>query len=259
MQKDSKTGRIVRDDLTGQTHANGSTAIRFHSITGNGGSKWVVKCVCGTEMVAWAESFKRGVLCRRCRNAAIAAHRVTHGKRYTVEYRIWAGMKNRCLNKDNDAYDRYGGKGIKVCQRWIDSFEAFFADMGPRPEWAWAIDRWPNPAGNYEPGNCRWATREESDNNKTISQVLTFNGKTQTWSQWGRELEIDKTTIRKRVLKGWPVERVLSKSDGRTSYTITHNGKTQTLMEWVKQTGVPKSTILNRMKRGLTGDDLFAT
>ena len=73
-----------------------------------------------------------------------------------------------------------------------------------------------------------------------------------------QELDIDKTTIRKRALKGWSVERILSKEDGRTSYMITAKGKTQTLMEWVKETGIPKSTLINRMKRGLSGDALFS-
>jgi len=263
MKKDSKTGRVVRDDLTGQVHDNGTTVVRYHSPTKNGGSKWVVLCGCPdkTEMVVWAESFKRGVVCRKCRNEILRKKRTKHGGRYTPDYRVWVSMNQRCFNKNHADYPAYGGAGVTVDERWHrdnpHGFENFTADMGKRPEGVWFIHRYP-PDASYGPKTARWATREEQDNERRNSKYLTFQGKKQTYAQWGRETGIDKTTIRDRVLNGWPVERVLSKADGRTSYTITHNGKTQTLTEWVKETGIPKSTLINRMKRGLTGDDLFA-
>src|SRR5439155_7627050 len=101
--------------------------------------------------------------------------------------------------------------GVTVEERWC-KVENWFEDMGPRPAGVWFIDRSP-PNANYGPKTARWATLEEQSNERRNSQLLTSNGKTQTWSQWGRELNIDKTTIRKRVKKGWPIERVLSKDD----------------------------------------------
>ena len=86
--------------------------------------------------------------------------------RISVEYTTWINMKQRCYNKKRSDYPRYGGKGIKVCARWRNSFKHFLSDMGQRPT-AKSLDRYPNPDGNYEPRNCRWATTLEQAHNKS--------------------------------------------------------------------------------------------
>jgi hypothetical protein len=209
MQKDPKTGLVLPDDLTGQVHSNGTTAIVFHAKTSNGGSKWLLRCACGTEFVAWAESFKRGVLCRQCRNALIAAHRITHGGKYRTEYKSWSGMKNRCLNPAHEDFRLYGGRGITVCERWLESFENFLEDMGPKPPKT-SLDRIDNNKG-YTPENCRWASNKLQSNNRRTNRTITFNGKTQTYKQWSEELGLGSGTIRMRVLSGWPTWKVLSR------------------------------------------------
>lgn len=88
-----------------------------------------------------------------------------HGLTKTVEYRAWHSMKQRCLNPKCRRWNKYGGRGIAICQKWLDSFEAFLADMGPRPSPDHSIDRIDND-GDYEPGNCRWATRSQQQQNK---------------------------------------------------------------------------------------------
>lgn len=91
--------------------------------------------------------------------------RTTHGRYGTLEYKSWQSMKERCSNPKNNKWDLYGGRGINVCERWVN-FSNFFEDMGPRPKGT-TIDRI-NPDGNYEPSNCRWATIEEQNRNRRI-------------------------------------------------------------------------------------------
>lgn len=95
---------------------------------------------------------------------------VTHGLRWSGEYSIWQNMKNRCLNPNVPCFERYGGRGIKVSDRWMHSFQNFYDDMGPRPSPNHSIERI-NNEGNYEPGNCRWATNLEQSKNKRTTKL----------------------------------------------------------------------------------------
>ncbi len=126
-----------------------------------------------------------------------------HGKagRSDLTYSSWQAMKTRCTNPRSDQYPAYGGRGIRVAPAWLD-FRAFLADMGERPPGT-TIDRWPNVDGDYEPGNCRWATMREQENNKRNNVLVTHDGKTRTVAEWARETGIGYQTIRKRLLGGW--------------------------------------------------------
>jgi|ERR1017187_1850017 hypothetical protein len=114
--------------------------------------------------------------------------RLSHGatRVVTPEYRVWGSMMQRCTNPKRENYQRYGGKGIAVCDRWR-TFANFLADMGPRPAGT-TLDRYPDHDGPYAPGNCRWATREQQDNNKSSAIMVTYNGITKCLGQWIRDL-----------------------------------------------------------------------
>ena len=123
---------------------------------------------------------------------------------------IWRGMKNRCYSLVNNHYKRYGGRGITVCDRWLadDGYEKFEADMGPRPTSLHTLDRIDNN-GNYEPGNCRWATKKEQQRNTRWNDVVTINGRSQCLSAWAEESGVPRNTIAKRRKMGWPEGRLL--------------------------------------------------
>jgi hypothetical protein len=116
----------------------------------------------------------------------------THGLMYLdgkrrPEYNVWHNMKKRCTKPKYQAYKDYGGRGISVCDRWLNSFANFFEDMGERPTNKHSLDR-ENNDGNYEPSNCRWATKEEQNSNKRTIRLITHNGVTKTASDWAIEM-----------------------------------------------------------------------
>lgn len=118
-------------------------------------------------------------------------------------------MRQRCENPESTQWPHYGGRGIKVCERWA-SFENFLADMGEKPTDKRTLDRLDNAKG-YEPGNCRWATAKEQMNNQRRNRLITYNGRTQTMAQWSAETGIKPHTILARLSHyGWTVERTLT-------------------------------------------------
>lgn len=124
-------------------------------------------------------------------------------------------MKTRCINPKAINYPHYGGRGVKVCERWLHSFENFLADMGPAPSNKHTLDRFPNQEGDYEPGNCRWATHKTQNNNRRGNRLLTFQGKTQTVAQWADDIGINSSTLYHRLYRGMSVEMALTRGVGR--------------------------------------------
>lgn len=132
-----------------------------------------------------------------------------HGLSYAPEYRAWQTMRLRCTVPTNPAYKDYGGRGIKVCERWLKSPKAFIEDMGPKPSPKHELDRWPNNDGNYEPGNCRWATRSENDRNRRNNRLIECGGETLTLIAWAERSGVQPGTIKERMDRGWPAERAI--------------------------------------------------
>jgi hypothetical protein len=170
-------------------------------------------CDCGV-----VKTYNLGALSRRrtsscgCLNMesrlSSGSHFNTKGGEHTGAYRSWASMKQRCLDPAAENYADYGGRGISVCERWLD-FEGFFADMGSRPLRK-SIDRI-NPNGNYELSNCRWATVKQQSNNRRNNRWITHDGQSKTVSQWSSLAGIEESLIRNRIDRlGWTVERALT-------------------------------------------------
>ena len=128
-------------------------------------------------------------------------------EKYKKTYSIWCAMRTRCNNPNVANYVNYGGRGIRVCKEW-DDFYVFLADMGEAKEDD-TIERI-DCNGNYEPNNCKWATRKEQGNNKRNNRVIELNGKRMTAMQWSDATGIGESTIRRRLRLGWPVEKALT-------------------------------------------------
>jgi hypothetical protein len=118
-------------------------------------------------------------------------------------------MKRRCYDPNNNRYYRYGGRGIKVCDRWKDSSDNFLEDMGERPSRQYSIERVDNNK-DYEPSNCHWATNKEQANNRSDNKLIEFNGITQTQAQWADQLGVKQTLLYKRFKRGWSISRTLT-------------------------------------------------
>lgn len=130
----------------------------------------------------------------------------SHNQTQSPEYSSWSSMKSRCLNKNAPNYHNYGGRGIGVCQRWLD-FKNFLEDMGPRPKGT-TLERIDND-GNYCPENCRWASSQDQHRNTRANKNLTYKGKTQCQAAWADEFGIRRNTFQKRIANGWSMHRAL--------------------------------------------------
>lgn len=127
------------------------------------------------------------------------------------EYRVWGTMIDRCYNEKCERYRYYGGRGIKMCDRWRgeNGFANFIADMGRRPAKGMSIDRIDNDKG-YSPENCRWATQLEQVNNTRANKRIEFNGQNLTYAQWERIYNLSHGTINRRIAYGWTPENAIT-------------------------------------------------
>jgi hypothetical protein len=203
-------------DLTGQRF--GMLEVRCLLGSKERNIHFACRCDCGKEIEVMSQNLYTG------RQTSCGCLKLTRGGRSTeAEYAIWNGMLQRCYNQKQDKYDCWGGRGIRVCEKWRASYDAFYDDMGPRPSPKHSIDRIDND-GNYEPGNCRWATQSQQARNTRPPKGLgvAFRGKTQSLLAWSRELGIPWGTLYKRVVrKGWPVEEAFTRPVNQKFSTIS--------------------------------------
>lgn len=171
---------------------------------------WVCKCDCGTEKPVAIYSLKSGISgsCGCLSKKAIGERSRTHGRSKSKMHYRWCAMIQRCENPNSRNYSCYGARGIRVCDRWRHSFEAFLADMGT-PDAGMTLERIDNN-GNYEPGNVRWASRQEQCANTRRNKLITHAGKTMIMKQWARHLGIGFDTLKTRIQDGWSIERALT-------------------------------------------------
>jgi hypothetical protein len=175
--------------------------------------KWECECDCGNTATVDRRNLARGATqscgCLHRERTGNASRR--HGGRGTPEYRIWKHMLGRCHTATDTCYPDYGGRGIVVCEGWrarATGFPAFLAHVGKRPSDKHSIGRINND-GNYEPGNVRWETRSEQDNNTRSTVWVTINGVRRSLKQWCDELNVPYGRTATRIRRGWDGERAL--------------------------------------------------
>ena len=170
---------------------------------------WRCRCTCGNNIDIVGSSLKGGdTKSCGCLNSEVARKtRTRHSMFRTPEYATWAHMIQRCTNESDKSFRDYGGRGIKVCERWLESFENFFADMGARPE-GMSLDR-KNVNGGYELENCRWATKAEQMNNCRRNRLIEYDDITMTLQQWADKTGVKRGVIAWRLNNGWPVAKAL--------------------------------------------------
>lgn len=181
--------------------------------TAQPGRFWRCACDCGAFVVSTVGRLRVGNT-KSCGCLKVDAARVkgkssaTHGMFGTREYATWSAMLGRCSNPKHSAWPDYGGRGITVCTAWL-KFDNFYADMGARPSGK-SLDRVDN-SGNYEPRNCRWATKKEQARNRRGNRLVEFNGTTATLAETAARVGLPVSTVRDRLNAGWPTEVALTK------------------------------------------------
>jgi hypothetical protein len=172
-----------------------------------------LRCDCGTLFRAASRELNGGqTKSCGCLKVDTGRQRVTHGAtvggKITREYRIWSGVKNRCLNPNNPSYPNYGGRGIALCEAWM-SFETFFKDMGTAPSPRHSLGRVDNN-GDYSPENCRWETAQEQARNSRRTRWITHKGLTLSLCEWASRIGITSGALHLRLKRGWSIDTALA-------------------------------------------------
>ncbi len=240
----------ILEDLTGKKF-NSWMVLGYSYHNKNGNRVWKCQCKCGEigYLLTYVLKSGRSKQCKRCASS-------THGMRNTRIYGVWTGMLDRCYNKKGKDYHNYGLRGIRVYSKWRNSFENFFVDMGNKPK-NLSLGRIDND-GNYEPGNCRWETYQQQQNNRRSNHLVTYKGKTQTLKQWSEELGISYTTISDRINKHhWEIEDALTRPQRTYQTMITYKDKTMNISQWAKELNMGRRSLNERINKGWSIEDVF--
>lgn len=173
-------------------------------------SRWNCVCDCGQLTVVRGATLIRGATksCGCHRGDKLVAHSLKHGMTGTRTHRCWKAMKCRCTNPSSTGFRFYGGRGIRVCERWQQSFMHFLDDMGECPDRLHSLDRI-DPNGNYEPSNCRWATRLEQGRNTRANRFIELDGEVLCLAEWSARSGVGTTTIGNRLKWGWDTREAI--------------------------------------------------
>lgn len=199
-------------DLTGQKFGRLTVIKRVEKQNKTRSAYWLCQCECGNTTIVSSPNLKNkhAMSCDCLQQESRLTHSITHGLTKTRIYKIYLGMKKRCYNKNYFQFQYYGGKGIRICDEWLNNFKSFY-------DWSIAnnyndtltIDRI-NSNGNYCPENCRWVDKYVQANNKKTNKLITYNNETHTMKEWSKITGLTYSTIQHRLDRNWDIEKALT-------------------------------------------------
>lgn len=199
-------------DLTEQKFGRLTVIKRVEKQNKTRSAYWLCQCECGNTTIVSSPNLKNkhAMSCGCLQQESRLTHSITHGLAKTRIYRIYLGMKKRCYNKNYFQFQYYGGKGIRICDEWLNNFKSFY-------DWSIAnnyndtltIDRI-NSNGNYCPENCRWVDKYVQANNKKTNKLITYNNETHTMTEWSKITGLTYSTIQHRLDRNWDIEKALT-------------------------------------------------
>lgn len=242
LQPGERFGSLILDEKTHKTSRSGR--VRSH---------WLCLCDCGNQCEVDSGNLRNGnttrcPLCATRERGRRFAAMATHGKSRSRIYNIWCKVKERVMNPDSPRYPDYGGRGIDMCPKWAESFEAFYADMGEPPTAVHQIERVENDKG-YWPDNCVWANRREQAANKRNNVVISARGETKILAEWSRETGLKERTIANRLKHGWsPNDALFTPLNGTRRKFVwrTPDGDFGTITEAARHYDIPLRTASSR-------------
>lgn len=250
-------------DISGQRFGRLSVSRFMDTVPQRKGraARWICRCDCGQETIAYGYLLRSGNTssCGCLSRDTTAARNRRHGNagrgRKSVEYTAWMNMKNRCYNPKNEKFAIYGGRGIRVCARWLNGedgktgFECFIADMERKPTPEMSLDRFPNGDGNYEPGNCRWATQTQQVRNSSQATLLEVDQRRVPMVEAAEMVSMPYGRLRSRKRYGWSDDDALTRPVF-VPLTITIRGKEMAIKEAATLSPIGIAGIKKRLAKG---------
>lgn len=228
------------------------------------GRWWLCQCDCGNTKVASTSKLRGGEIkscgCLLKERQSTWGDRIRkHGLTSTTEYIVWNNMKQRCYNTNLPIYPHYGGRGISVCERWLESFDNFLNDMGSRPGSEYSIGRIDND-GDYCPENCRWENLDQQKKNKRWTQYVTYKREEVKLIDLCEQMGVKRGIVYGRLKNGWSLEEALNTPlRDNTSSIIEIDGVSKPINEHLKDFGVKKGTYDYRIKKGWSPEKAIKT
>lgn len=246
------------EDLTGKKF-NRWTVLNYSHSNEHRMAYWNCRCECGTERSVTSQSLKNGTSksCG-CYNLEVRSSIDGLTAKHRPEYEVYRLMVRRCTDPNEKSYHRYGGRGIKVCDRWLESFKNFLDDMGLKPDKNCQLDR-ENNNGDYCKDNCRWASKLVQANNTRTNRLIEYKGETRTLAEWARIKGLNDETLRNRLDNyGWTIEEAMETPARPKQRMITYQGRTQMISAWAKEIGISPSALKNRLNCGMSFEEAYS-